>query len=369
MKFKVDKSSLWERLQTVLAIVPQRTTFPILTNVLLEAKKDSLLLAATDLDISIATKIPVEVTEKGEITVPGRKLGEIVRELPEFPISFSVEKGAITLKCEKGVFKLSGVERGEYPELPEVDKKRSLSLAADSLNRAVEKTSFATAMDEMRPALSGVLWQISEKDMRMVATDGHRLALLKMSGILEKPFSADINIPPKALNQVGRLSGRRGSIEVRFEESKVGFYFDGNVITARLVEGGFPDYEQVIPADNDKTAKLDRELLISALRRVAVFANPDTHLTKLTFNRNSLGLYTSTPEFGEAREEVPCSYEGEKLDIGYNAGYLLDVLGRVDSEEVTITLKDPLSAGTVFPSEQKKGEDLLYLLMPIRMSE
>ncbi len=369
MEFKVDKTSLWERLQTVLAVVPQRTTFPILTNVLLEAKKDSLLLAATDLDISIATRIPVDVVKKGEITLPGRKLGEIVRELPDLPISFSVANSVMTFKCEKGVFKLSGIEREEYPELPEVDSSKSLVLDSKNLNRAVEKTSFATATDEMRPALSGVLWQISERDMRMVATDGHRLALLKLTDILEKPFSVDINIPPKALNQVGRLTGAKESVEVRFEESKVGFYFEGNVVTARLVEGAFPDYEEVIPKDNDKTARVDRELLMSALRRVAVFANPDTHLTRLTFRSDSLELYTVTPEFGEAREEVPCNYEGEKIDIGYNASYLLDVLGRVDSEGVVITLKDPLSAGTISPSEEKKGEELVYLLMPIRMTE
>jgi len=369
MKFKVDKSTLWEKLQTVLGVVPQRTTFPILTNVLLEAKKDHLKLAATDLDISIVTGMPVEVTERGEITLPGRKLGEIVRELPEVPISFSVANSQATFKCDKGVFKLTGIERGEYPELPELDRGRSLSLDGESLNRAVEKTSFAAASDEMRPALSGVLWQIRERDMRMVATDGHRLALLKLINILDKPFSLEITVPPKALNQLGRLTGGKQPIEVRLEESKIGFYFNGNVITARLVEGTFPDYEQVIPKDNDKVARLEREPFISALRRVAVFSNPDTHLTKLSFDRDSLQLHTHTPEFGEAREEIPCRCQGEKIEIGYNASYLLDVLTRIDSEEVVVSLKDPLSAGTISPSEQKEAEELLYLLMPIRMGE
>lgn len=369
MKFRVDRSLFWQRFQTVVATVPLRTTFPILTNILLETEDDHLLLAATDLDISISTRIPVEVSEKGGITLPGRKLGEIIRELPNLPISFVLSENVVTIECERGVFKLSGVERDEYPELPEVDKSKSLSLNIEKLNRAIEKTSFAASSDEMKPALSGVLWQMSGKEMRMVATDGHRLALLKLKGLLRKSFSANVNVPPRALNQLVKLTGEGGDVEVRFEESRVGFYLNGSTITARLVEGEFPDYEQVIPKDNDKTARVGRDALVAALRRVAVFANPDTHLVKFAFEGDALHLYAVTPELGEAHEEIPCDYQGEKIEIGYNASYFLAILERVDSEEVTITLKDPLSAGTVLPSEQRQGEELLYLLMPIRMAE
>ncbi len=367
MKFSVTKQEILKGLQTVLNVVPQRTTFPILSNVLIEAEKEGLSFSATDLDISISTKVLATITERGAVTVPAKRVNEIARELPEGQIDLSEKDDRVTISGARSLFRLSGVPKSEFPELPSVSKKNHMSIEGALMARAVDKTAFAASLDEMRPVLSGVLWHIGKLETRMVATDGHRLGLYKIKQRTVVEREAEVNVPPKALHMMSKLASEGESIEVRFEESRIGFYVDSTQVTARLVEGEFPDYEQVIPKDNNKVVKVAREDLMSAIRRVSIFSNPNTHLTKLSFRKGKLELYAETADIGEASDEMACEYDGDGLDIGYNAIYLLDILKRIDCEEVVFALSSPLSAGLITPAEQTDGEELLYLLMPIRL--
>jgi DNA polymerase-3 subunit beta len=367
MKFSVTKSEILKGLQTVLNVVPQRTTFPILSNVLVEAQKEGLSLSATDLDISMSTLVTASVNQQGAVTVPAKRVNEIARELPEGEIDVQEKEERVTISGGRSQFRLSGIPKSEFPELPTISKKNYMSVDSTLLTRAVEKTAFAASIDEMRPVLSGVLWHIGKSQTRMVATDGHRLALYKLDQRTVVEKDTEVNVPPKALYMMTRVAPEGTSVEVRFEEARVGFYVDSTEITARLVEGEFPDYEQVIPKDNDKIMRIAREELISALKRVSIFSNPNTHLTKLSLRKGKLELFAETAEIGEAKDELACDYEGDNLDIGYNASYLLEILKRLDTEEVIFALSGPLSAGLITPGEQKDGEELLYLLMPIRL--
>jgi DNA polymerase-3 subunit beta len=368
MKFRVEQTILAKGLEKVLNVVPQRTTFPILSNILMDASDGKLMLAGTDLDISVSTKIDAEVTEKGGVTVSGKRMGEIIKELPPGEVQMIVKKNKVSVDSGKGSYQLMGMEKDEYPELPEVNKKREMRFDAETLHRSIEKTTFAVSMDEMRPALSGALWQIRSDEMRMVATDGHRLAFLKYSRPADTE-ETQVNVPPKALNHLDRLVDESKDVEVRFEENRIGFYFGDTVITTRLVEGDFPDYEQVIPKDNDKLVRVERDAFGAAIRRVAIFANPNTHLIRIRLRKGIIELFSSSPDIGEAKEECPCQYDGDDLDVGYNAQYLMGILRRIDSPEVTLAFSTPLSAGLFTPSVQKDGEELLYLLMPVRLMD
>jgi len=367
MKFSVTKNEILRGLQTVLNVVPQRTTFPILSNVLVEARKEGLSLCATDLDISISTMVSASVSQHGAVTVPAKRVNEIARELPEGEIDVQEKEERVTISGGKSQFRLSGIPKSEFPELPTISKKNYMSVDSALLTRAVEKTAFAASMDEMRPVLSGVLWHIGKSDTRMVATDGHRLALYKMHQRTVVDKDTEVNVPPKALYMMTKVAQEGDSVEVRFEEARVGFYVNSTEITARLVEGEFPDYEQVIPKDNSKLMRVNREELMSGLKRVSIFSNPNTHLTKLSLRKGKLELYAETADIGEAKDELACDYDGDDLDIGYNASYLLEILKRLDTEDVGFALSTSLSAGLITPSEQREGEELLYLLMPIRL--
>jgi len=367
MKFSVTKKEMMRGLQTVLNVVPQRTTFPILSNVLVDAEKEGLTLSATDLDISISTKVRASVKERGSVTIPAKRVSEIVRELPDGDIGVSEKEDRITISGGKSLFKLGGVPKAEFPELPKITKKNYMTIDAGLLVKAIEKTAFAASTDEMRPVLSGVLWHIGKSETRMVATDGHRLALYKIRQPTVVERDTEVNVPPKALYLMSRVASEQESIEVRFEEARIGFYVNSTEITARLVEGEFPDYEQVIPKDNDKIMSVSRETLMSAVRRVSIFSNPNTHLTKFSLRKGKLELFSETAEIGEARDEIPCDYKGENLDIGYNASYFLEILKRLECETVTLALATALSAGLITPREEAKDEELLYLLMPIRL--
>ena len=368
MKFRVEQSDLSKGMEKILNVVPQRATFPILSNILMDTSDGKLLLAGTDLDISVSTKVEAQVSEKGGVTVSGRRMGEIVKELPPGEIQITAVKEKVTVESGKGSYQLMGMTKEDYPELPETSKKRVMSFNSEALHRSIEKTTFAVSMDEMRPALSGALWQIHPQEMRMIATDGHRLAFLKFTRKFETE-ETQVNIPPKALNHLDRLLGDSEEVEVRFEENRIGFYFGQTSITARLVEGEFPDYEQVIPKGNDKIVQVERDVLASALRRISIFSNPNTHLFRMSVRKNRMEFLSSSPDIGEAKDECPCQYDGDDLDVGYNAQYLLGILRRIESEKVTLSLSTPLSAGIITPSVQKNGEELLYLLMPVRLMD
>lgn len=376
MKFSTPKSKILSAAQNVLNVVPTRTTLPILSNMLVEVTDSKLKLAATDLDISMITTIPISATKKGSITIPARTFAEILRELPESEIEIDVTENRMELKVENGNYRLSGIPSDEFPKLPTANLAKQIKIPGGELAKMIQKATFAVSTDETRPALNGVLWQTSGKFMQMVATDGHRLAKISQKNNKLKGLHDDIIIPPKVLNLLVKLlaDSSKGEEEkeigVIFGENNIIFNLDDSIIASRLIEGPYPNFEQVIPKDNDKKLIVNKDILTSTIRRVSILANTLTHQIKFSFKKDTLELSSANFDLGgEAKETISCDYPGEPMDIGYNATYVLDILKQIDGDEVIFDLGTPVSAAMIYSSEKKEGEECLYLVMPLRLAE
>ena len=371
MKLLISKNKIFSVVQNVLNAVPTRTTLPVLSNMLMEVTDSKLKLAATDLDISIITTISISTTKKGSITIPARTFADILRELPESEVEINVTENKMELKIERGTYRISGIPSDEFPKLPTVNLAKQIKVPGGDLAEMIRKTVFAVSTDETRPALNGVLWQTSGKFMQMVATDGHRLAKTSWKNNKLKGLHEDIIIPPKILNLLVKLLGdEEKEIGVIFGENNIMFNLGDSILASRLIEGPYPNFEQVIPKDNDKRLVVNKELLMSTVRRVSILSNTLTHQIKFSLKKDNLELSSANFDLGgEAKETISCDYAAEPMDMGYNASYVLDVLKQIDGDEVIFELGTPVSAGMIYSSEKKEGEDCLYLLMPLRLAE
>jgi DNA polymerase-3 subunit beta len=368
MKLKITRENLQHGLTAVGASIPTRTTLPVLSNILIEAGPEYVAMSGTDLDIAVSVRVPAEVDEEGALTVPAKKLQELARELPEHPVRLGTKGERLELACGRATFRLNGMARDEFPTFPAVDFASNWKVRGRTLQDLIRQTSFAVSTEESRPILNGVLWQLTEDGMRMVATNGHRLARLAVPVQSTGAPRADLIVPPRALQQVERLFGADDEIEVARTENHLGFRREGTQVYTRLIEGPYPNYEQVIPKDNDKTAIADRNLLTHMLRRMAVVASEQTHRVKLSFHAGTLRCMVETPDLGEAQEEMEVEYDGEPLEIGFNASYLLEVLRYVPTNDVKISLKAPERAATLVPvAADGDAPDYLCLVMPLRL--
>lgn len=365
MKSSITRENLQAGLGAVAAAIPTRTTLPVLSNILIRAEEDGLRLSGTDLDISVSVKVAAEVEEGGAVTVPAKKLVEITRELEEAPVHLQADGTKVNLQCGKSRFRLYGLPEDEFPAFPEVDFSSSWRMSAGDLQELIERTSFAVSTEESRPILNGVLWQLRPDETVMVATNGHRLA--KMVRPLEGVAApeADLIVPPKALTQVERLYDADAELEIARSENHLGFRSADRLVFTRLIEGPYPNYEQVIPGDNDKEAVANRTALEASIRRMAVVASDQTHRVRLSFEPGLLKFRVQTPDLGEGQDELAVDYSGEALEIGFNATYLLEILRHMGSEDVRMTFKAPERAATFAP----EGVDLDYLclVMPLRL--
>jgi DNA polymerase-3 subunit beta len=339
MKFTITRERLQEGLVAVAASVPTKTTLPVLSNILVEAASDGVRLSGTDLDIAVSVMVPAEVDQDGAVTLPAKKLVEIVRELPSAAIRVS---------------------------FPPVDFADSWTFTSSDLQKLINHVAFAASTEESRPILNGVLWELRPERMRMVATNGHRLARMDVP-ISGSGASTDLIVPPKALEQVRRLFGPSDEIEIARSDNHLGFRCGATLVFTRLIEGPYPNYEQVIPRENDKEATVDKNALASALRRMGVVASDQTHRVRLAFGSDVLAFAVSTPDLGEAQDEITISYGGEALEIGFNANYLLDILKFMPTDDVRLTFKAPERAATIEPAGWDDPADYLCLVMPLRL--
>ena len=369
MNCLITRQNLHKGLAAVSASIPTKTTLPVLSNILFEAGQDGISMSGTDLDVAVRVWVPAEVKEQGSITAPGKKLQEIVRELAEQPVELSTRGDQIELRCGKSYFKLNGLPSDSFPTLPEVDFEQGWSVKGGDLHGLIKHTAFAVSSEESRPILNGVLWELRDSHMRMVATNGHRLARKGVAAGPSNAPSEDFIVPPIALQQVQRLFESKETLEVAKSGNHLGFRADGTEVYTRLIEGTYPNYEQVIPKDNDKFAIVDKDALASAVRRMAVVASDQTHRIRMAFESDRVQLTVLTPDLGEGEDELELTYEGERIEIGFNAAYLLEVLKYMSTEEVKITLKAPERAATIepVPAEGKEVEDYLCLVMPLRL--
>lgn len=370
MKFSLAKSKLANYLQYILQVVPSKSTLPILTNVLIEALENKIKISATDLDISIATSIDCKVAKKGSACIPARILFDIIKELPESEINFEATGQRVEIKIPNGSYKIASVPSDEFPKLPAVNTKKEIKISGEQLVAMVKKTTFASSDDETRPALNGVLWQTKGDRMQMVATDGHRLAKMAVENTKLKGLYDDVIVPPKVLNLIPKFVTQESTeVGVIFGENNIIFNLGDIILTSRLIEGPYPNFEQVIPADNDKKMIVSKEDLARAVRRVSILSNALTHQVKFSLKGTALTLSTTNADVGgEGKEVLECDYNGDDIELGYNANYINDILGKLEGEEAIFELSSSVSAGVIYSPEVSK-EDYLCLVMPLRLAD
>ena len=376
MRFTISREKLQEGLGAVAASIPAKTTLPVLANLLVETTERGIRLAGTDLDIAVSTEVAADVETPGAITIPAKKLQEIARELPPSPVKVAAAgEQRITLECGRARFKLLGLPRDEFPAFPAVKFDDSWKIKSGDLQKLIQHTAFAVSTEESRPILNGVLWELRADRMRMVATNGHRLARMELPAIAgnggegANAQAGDLIIPPKALDQIRKLFPADVELEIARGDNHLGFRSPTTSVYTRLIEGPYPNYEQVIPKDNDKVAYADKGALMSALRRMSVIASDQTHRIRLSFNAGMLKFAVQTPDLGEAADELPIRYDGDPLDIGFNASYLLEILRYVPTDEVKLTFRAPERAATLEPEGWSDPAKYLCLVMPLRLMD
>ena len=377
MKLSVAQTEILQALQVVSSAVPSRTTLPVLSNILVEASEGSILFTATDLDLAIATRAKADVKAEGSLTVPAKRLFELVRKLPKEELKLEAKDLTLNVVSKTGRFKFLCIRPDEFPARITVTPAVTLTVDSKLFERMIRRVIYAVSGDETRPALNGALLQLDEGQLRLVATDGHRLARasLKLPSVGKNPLKGDIIIPLKALNQLNRLLADNGEpVAIELSKNHVRFVLGATTVTTKLIEGPFPNYEQVLPKQNTKIMRANSAELAQALDRVSIFSDSLTRQVKFALSADTLKLIVQTPDQGEATEEIAVRYTSDDLDIGYNANYLLDILRTVDADEVIMKLNTPVTAGLVEPApkEDAKGappqEDLLCLVMPLRLA-
>ncbi|WKZ32845.1 MAG: DNA polymerase III subunit beta [Thermodesulfobacteriota bacterium] len=367
MKFTIGKPDFIKVLQRIQGIVEKRNTMPILANVLLDASKGKVTIMATDLEVFIRDSAQAGVSEEGSVTVNARKVFEIAKELPGDQIDVSTGKeDKLTLKAGKARFNIMGLPAKEFPSFPDPEEGSLQPIDGGTMRNMIDKTSFAVSTDETRYNINGFLLEREDGRIKMVATDGHRLALIMSEGDnIAKGQKEGVLLPRKGVMEMKKvLDEKDGEFFLGITQKNAVMKRENTVITVRLLEGEFPDYRRVIPKDNDKVVSAKREELLSSLKRVSILSTDKIKGVKFSFSNSKLVLSSSSPDIGEATEEVDIKYSEDDIDIAFNARYFIDVLEALKEEDVTINLKDSLSPGIIRPAG---GEDYTYIIMPMRL--
>jgi DNA polymerase-3 subunit beta len=368
MKLRIKQEDLSKVLNLVTGVVPTSSAIPVLSNLLFETEGDKLKISATDLDISVISSVGCNISKQGAITVAAKRLQEIVRELPDEDIDIKVDGEKISITCSRSTFRMMGMEKEQFPKIADLAKEKKIKIAGGLLEKMIKRSVYSVARDDTRPVLSGVLWELGPKEIAMVGTDGHRLARMAATGEFGIAQEMSVIVPPKALNQIIRLIGE-DEVEVAIDKAFVGFFVGDTAVYARRIEGTFPNYRQVIPKSNPNVMSVDRSDLASATRRVSLLADSKTHKIKMHLAKAGVRLTASTPDLGEAEEELPASYEGEDMVVGFNATYVLDVLKTAESDSMIFELGTPVGATIVKPAEEPEGETYMCLVMPLRLAD
>lgn len=376
MKFTASSTELLKALQTVNGAVPSKSTLPILECILFEMgdadtpDSGKLRLSATDLEISIVQRMDVQSPQDGpsRVAVPAKRLIDTLRALPNLPVHFSAdEQFNVTLKTDQGQYKMVGHDGADYPALPELSDTSRVETEGGYLRRAILKTSFAVSKDALRPAMMGIFFQIGPESGRAVATDGHRLVKLTIDE-LTSPEDIEFIVPEKAMSLAARVASDDACV-LTVDSGYAGFDFGDSRILARLIDEPYPNYQAVIPVDNDKKMSVNRDSMLAAVKRVALYSSSMTNQIRLSVGTDQVQVSAEDLErASSANETVACDYEGEDLVIGFNAVYLTEVLNNIDSEDVQFEFSSPNRAGVVTPSDQDEGETMMMLIMPVMLN-
>ena len=367
MKATIERAVLLKSLGHVQSVVERRNTIPILSNVLMEAREDgSLRLMATDLDLQVDETIPANVSQAGATTVSAHTFFDIVRKLPEgSQVELTAAEGKMQVIAGRSRFNLSTLPRDDFPVIAEGDLPTRFELPAATLREIIEKTRFAISSEETRYYLMGIFFHVVDEQLRAAATDGHRLARITVSRPDGADGMPDVIVPRKAVNELYRLLEElEGTVEISMSPTKIRFGLGSAILTSKLIDGTFPDYNRVIPTANDKLLKLDPKSFSAGVDRVSTIASEKTRAVKMSVDRDKVTLSVTSPENGVATEELPADFGSDGLEIGFNARYLLDILSEIDGDTVEVHLADA-AAPTLLRENDKSNA--LYVLMPMRV--
>ncbi len=370
MKFSVSSSELLKQLQVAAGSIGSNPVLPILEDFLFTISGNQLSIAATDLETSITTNMEVNADADGSVAVPARILLDTLKALPQQPITFDIneENYAIQITSAYGKYRLAGENGADFPAIPEPDDVDKVTLPANVLMQAINRTIFATSNDELRPAMSGVYFQVDFTKLILVATDAHKLVKYTYGG-LSSEVSTSFIIPKKALNLLKGVLTAGEEVQMSFNKANAFFQFGDTHLVCRLIDARYPDYNAVIPVDNPNVLSISRTDFLNSLKRIAIYANKTTNQVILNINDGSLTVSAQDLDFSnEATEQLSCTFNGDAMNIGFNAKFLVEMLNVLESEEVRLEMSTSTRAGILLPMEEVEGEDILMLVMPVMLS-
>jgi DNA polymerase III subunit beta len=371
MKFIVSSSSLLKQLQHISGVINANTVLPILEDFLFEVEKNKLTVVATDLETVMRIQLDIEAKDSGKVCIPAKILLDSLKNIPDQPLTFNIDKNfAIEITSDNGKYKVMGENPDNFPKEPVSDDTTSFTLAASALITAINKTLFATSTDDLRPAMTGVFFELDKKGMQCVATDAHRLVRYKRKDV-SCPKSDTFIVPRKPLNLLKTaIPGNDDELTISYNSNHLFVKHGTTQMSCRLIDARFPDYKVVIPADNPYRLTVNKSDFQSALRRVSIFSNKSTNQVALNISGSELQLAAQDVDFSfEGTERMKCQYNGEDLMIAFNAKFLIEMLNAADGDEVNVELSTPTKAGLIKPTDQDEEEELLMLVMPLMLNQ
>lgn len=375
MKFSVTNANLLSHLQTISRVINSKNSLPILDNFLFNLHDGMLTITAADLETTLVTNVLLNSSEgAGVVALSAKIMLDTLKEFPDVPLDFTIndESFATEIKTESGTYSLIGCNPDEFPTMRQLsDQSKTITVPANILNVGITSTSFATNEDDLRPVMCGVLFDITTENLTFVATDGHKLVRIRTT-TSKGEENCSMVLPKKPISFLKAILPKEGTnnVKVQFDDNNVYFQFSDYQMICRLIEGNFPNYVAVIPTNNPYNATVERTVLLSALRRLSVYASQSTNLVKMEFGMGNIICSSQDFDFNiSATEKVPCSYEGEPVTIGFKCSIMADMLSNITSENVTIELSDPTRAGLIIPVEKSETEDVLMLLMPMQIPD
>lgn len=363
MKLVVNKDVLLDGLQKVQAIVSTRSTLPVLYNVYLKAEKDRLWLTATDLEVTVRTSLEAKIARTGGTTLPARRFFSICRELPANEIEIDVDdKDTASVRAGASFFKIIGISEDEFPPLPKFQGNRSYTIDQKTFKNMLASTHYAASTDTSRPALSGVLASFKAGKLSMVATDGRRMAMWEHELVTSKETEGDYIIPAKTVGELMRSLGEEGELRIQVAETQIAFEFGPMLVMSKLIDAAYPNFRQVIPADTGERITMERDLLLNAVRRVALLLSDKSNSVTLNFSKDTLEVSASAADVGEASEKVAVKYRGKEMAIAFNPEFIMDPLKTLATDEVALEVSNELS-----PAVMRCDKPFLYVIMPMRV--
>lgn len=371
MKFVISSSTLLKHLSTINGVIASNPIVPILENFLFQLDKSNLTVTASDMQTVMITEFEVESRDSGSFAVPARLLLDTLRSLPEQPVQINIDEETFgtELVTANGRYKLAGENPMDFPRVPQVNRTFSIEMDSDMLGSAIANTIFATSTDDLRPAMTGVFVQVSESSTTFVATDGHRLIRYRREDVTS-PNSTTMILPRKALNLLkSSLPAEIMPVKAEFSNSNAFFSFGHIKMICRLIDERFPDYENVIPQNNPNKLRIERTELLSTLKRISIYSNKTTHQIRLKISQNELVISAEDLDYSnEATEKLSCEYDGEEMEIGFNAKFLIEMLNNLSVKNISLEMSQPNRAGLIIPVEKTENEDTLMLVMPVMLN-